>query len=322
MRIKQSWLCLTAITVTFLALESQAQKLSSRSDLRRVVDPSGRSAVGSVHLSMDISTGKETVDFFVTGLSQDSISLGFSPEPSFPFQEADITNFFVYSVAPVDRINVKKGSWARHLEAIGGSPAEIPFITDLSQATGTCMSIGRVDDPRFIMGVTNVVGNTTNVIFGIPVPLPNVTNTVNTSFWVPLYAPIANPAARSYSRKGTLAPPLNTPPSPGAKGTILIRFNGAQGHSQFDLRASNLVRGQTLHVFIADSTNQNTFVLVDAGTLTLKGNGSSARFLRDTRFGDPLPQQARDPGDLSGRVIQVLDENGNPPFIYLEGVIP
>jgi hypothetical protein len=51
-------------------------------------------------------------------------------------------------------------------------------------------------------------------------------------------------------------------------------------------------------------------------------SGKSARFLRDTQFGDPLSQQMRDSGEFSGRVIQVLDLNGNPPFACLEVIIP
>jgi hypothetical protein len=46
---------------------------------------------------------------------------------------------------------------------------------------------------------------------------------------------------------------------------------------------------------------------------------SSARYLRDTKFGDPLPQQVRDAGDLSGHIIEIRDQFD---FVYLTGLVP
>ena len=53
--------------------------------------------------------------------------------------------------------------------------------------------------------------------------------------------------------------------------------------------------------------------------MTLSKNGSKARFLRATQFGDPLPQQVRDVGGLSGRPLLILDGFS---IINLEGTIP
>jgi hypothetical protein len=160
----------------------------------------------------------------------------------------------------------------------------------------------------------------TNIVTGIPVPTPNVTNVVAVILWAPLYAPTVDPGAGSYLRKDTMIPLAVAPPSPGAKGTIAVRFKGTLGESVFDVKASKLTPGQVYHVYIADSTNQNTFVLIDAGTMTTSKSGSTARFLRDTRFGDPLPQQVRDAGDLSGRIIEIRDDFGI--FIHLQGIVP
>jgi hypothetical protein len=90
----------------------------------------------------------------------------------------------------------------------------------------------------------------------------------------------------------------------------------------FEVDVFNLPRGQNPHVFIADSTSTTDYNLIDAGTLTPSPTGRTDRYKRDTQFGDPMPQQVRDAGDLSGHIIQILDLNGNPPFIYLQGTIP
>ena len=100
---------------------------------------------------------------------------------------------------------------------------------------------------------------------------------------------------------------------------MTLRFKGTSGESVFDIKATRLEAGQAYHVWVANSTNQNSFLLIDAGTMTTSKFGSSARFLRDTRFGDPLPQQARDAGDLSGNVVEIRDEFD---FVHLQGVLP
>lgn len=204
----------------------------------------------------------------------------------------------------------------------GSAPPELVNIgiANLSDLAGTSADIAKPEENNLILTVTNVVGSVTNVITtGIPVPTPDVTNIVAVILWAPLYAPTADPGAGSYLRKGTMVRTV-VPPSPNAKGTMTLRFKGTSGESVFDVKASKLTPGQVYHVYIADSTNQSTFVLIDAGTMTTSKSGSSARFLRDTRFGDPLPQQVRDAGDLSGRVVEIRDDFGT--FIHLQGIVP
>jgi hypothetical protein len=262
----------------------------------------------------------ETVEFRIRGLNQDSFATYLGLEPKVPFDEAEFTNKFVYSVAPLDRTDTKKGNWYRRLTGIGEAPTEIPFITHVDDLANTHFEVGYVSDNKLIMGVTNVIGNVTNIIVGIPVPTPDLTNTVSTFFWAPLHALTAKPSAASYRRKGLLSSPDVTPPSPGATARISVRYSGNDGRSVFDIRASKLLRGQEYHVWIADTTNQTSFVLIDAGIMTPSPSAGTVRFVRDTKFGDPLPQQERDAGDLSHRVIQIRDKNAR--FIHLEGVIP
>ncbi len=316
MRIKQLWSCLAVAAVAFLALESQAQTLISRSQLRRTADPSQRSATGQVILKVD-TKGTQTMQTDIRGLCNEcSFGLFSAPYPSFS------TNCCTEAIAPLGLDNAKKGAWSRRLTGNGSAPPELQNdgIANLSDLAGTRADIAKPERDNLILTITNVVEGVTNIVTGIPVPTPNVTNVVAVILWAPLYAPTVDPGAGSYLRKGTMIPLAVAPPSPGAKGTIAVRFKGTLGESVFDVKASKLTPGQVYHVYIADSTNQNTFVLIDAGTMTTSKSGSTARFLRDTRFGDPLPQQVRDAGDLSGRIIEIRDDFGI--FIHLQGIVP
>lgn len=315
MRIRQLQPCLVAVAVTFLALESQAQNLISRSQLRRTVDPSERSATGKVVLNVD-AKGTQTMQTDIRGLCNEcSFGLFVAPLPNFS------TGCCTLAVAPLGRVNSKRGTWSRRLTGDGTAPIELVNVgfNNLSDLDGLRADIARPAVNNEILTVTNVVGVVTNIIMGIPVPTPNVTNVVDTILWAPLYAPTANPSARSYVRKDTMVRTV-VPPSPNAKGTMTIRFKGISGESVFDIRATQLEAGQVYHVWVADSTNQTTFLLIDAGTMTTSKFGARARFVRDTRFGDPLPQQVRDAGDLSGRVVEIRDEFGD--FVHLQGVLP
>jgi len=307
---------LIAGVVVFIATESFAQTLISRSQLRRTVDPSERSASGTIILTVT-AEGRQIMQTHVTGLAVDSFALFYSP------YSTPTTDCCIYALAPLDRANSKKGTWTRRLAGTGGAPPELERISilDLGDLDGQSADIAEPAANNLVQQITNVVGNVTNIITGILVPTPEITNSVNSILWAPLYAPTANPGAGSYVRKGTMAPPEDVPPpSPGAKAKITVRFKGPQGDSVFDIQASKLTRGQVYHVYVADRTNQDVFVLIDAGTMTTSKSGATARFLRDTKFGDPLPQQARDAGDLSGRVVEIRDEFGD--FIHLVGLVP
>jgi hypothetical protein len=115
-----------------------------------------------------------------------------------------------------------------------------------------------------------------------------------------------------------LSKPEETP-SPDAAGTISVRFVGPQGRSVLDVRTSGLTRGQKYTLWVADSTNQTDYILLPAGDFESSRSGSTARFLRDTRFGDPLPQQVGNVDELSGRAFRILDGFYNN---HLTGTIP
>ena len=59
--------------------------------------------------------------------------------------------------------------------------------------------------------------------------------------------------------------------------------------------------------------------MMPINTLTQRNLGSTATFVRDTIFGDPLPLQARDIGDLSGRLLQIRDAFD---IVHLQGLMP
>jgi hypothetical protein len=316
-RMKRLLPCAVAMGLAIVARQAVGQNLVANSQFRRVADPSTRSAFGTLALRENGSL--ETVQFRIRGLAEDAFATYFAPNANFPF-EPD-TNFFVYSVSPLDRTSIPKGNWFTRLVGTNEAPPLIPFITDLDQTGPNLFAIGTVANNANIVTITNVIGTTTNIIMGIPVPLQDRTNTITTILWAPAPALSADPGALSYHREVNLTKPT-IPPLPNARGFVKYSFNGYSGRSIFEVDVFNLDRGQIPHVFIGDSTDTTNYNLIDAGTITPSPSGRTGQYLRDTQFGDPLPQQARDAGDLSGHVIQVLDLNGNPPFVYLEGVIP
>jgi len=85
------------------------------------------------------------------------------------------------------------------------------------------------------------------------------------------------------------------------------------------VRAVNLTHGQQYTLFVANSTNQDKTVMIPVDNMTQNELGSTARLVRDTQFADPLPQQARDIGDLSGRIVQIRDAFD---FVHLQGIMP
>ena len=87
----------------------------------------------------------------------------------------------------------------------------------------------------------------------------------------------------------------------------------------FDVQAVNLTPGQQYTLFVADSTSQVITVMIPVDTMTQVNLGSTASLVRDTQFADPLPQQARDVGDLSGRLIQIRDAFD---YVHLQGIVP
>lgn len=331
MRMKSLLVCLSALAFGFYAWGSFAANLVSRSQLRRTVDPSDRGPTGTVLMGID-ANGKETFQVALKRLGEDNFGIFLANKSSFD------TNCCVYSVDPLDRTSVKSGSWSRKLVGDGAAPQEFLNLSvfDLDIPDLTVLSNSEVDisqpgipnlttmvtniiagTTNVFFGVTNVVGTTTNIITGIEVPNPGQTGLVFSALWAPLSGLTAKPGRLSYHRHGTLSH-VGTA-SPDARATVRISFTGSTGRSVLDIRAVKLTRGQTYTVFVSNATNSIPLIMIPVNVMTQKKDSSSARFLRDTKFADPLPQQARDIGDLSGRLIEIRDAFD---VVHLEGVMP
>ena len=321
------------VVLSHTARASGGGTLIARSQLRRVIDPSPRSAIGSVVATVD-ANGKETFQVNVTKLGEANFGPIMRLEPSYT------TNIEpgLY-LAPLDRTNVKKGTWVRNYVGLGQAPADIlPFFPNLTEMGGTELGVVQPDVPPFTtiftniiggvtnidMGVTNIVGQTTNILDGIVIPNPGQTSFFFEVMWAPLYPLSANPGALSYHRKSKLVAIGDA--SPKASGTVAISFNGNTGRSMLKINAANLTPGQQYTLFIANTTNHDFTVMLPVDNMTQKNLGSTATFVRDTQFGDPLPQtgdpvpvQARDIGDLSGHIVQIRDAFDT---IHLQGDMP
>lgn len=309
---------LTILAATAITHSTNAQSAVTYAgtQLRRTVDPSERAASGQVILRKDTKT--QNVSVTIKGLGEKDFFLyvGEAAQPN--------TNDLVYIVSPLDQTNVKKGSWMRKLSS--GSPTNAPIefpAADLDLLSGGIIVIAKAGENALITGVTNIVGTVTNIIYGIPVPQPDVTNLVYGTLWAPIPTLMTDPGLLNFSHKDVLTIPTNAPPpSVGAKAKIQTRFVGTKGQSVLDIMATGLTRGQTYTVFIANTNDTSAvpYVLIPAGEMTAaKGSSGKFQFTRDTKYGDPLPQQARDIGDLLGRAIEIRDA-GN--FVHLEGTIP
>ncbi|MEI6085419.1 MAG: hypothetical protein WCS70_14125 [Verrucomicrobiota bacterium] len=323
-------IAVTAVSLSVLALSHAGEVPpptdgSANAQFRRTVDPSPRAASGRATFRVSNSGAKQTCTIQISDLTLTDfgIFIGASPTPD--------TNSLISGVAPLNRTNLKKGTWSRILTGVNGAPLEfdVPNLNDLAGGT---IYIAGAEDNALESGVTNITGCATNITgtttnitgcvtntyFGIPLNTGG-TGTVSTILWAPIPPILAKPAEFNYRNSLNMDLPPAPAPSPSAKGKVSVKFNNSQGQSILDIQGSNLTAGQTYTVFIGDTTNNPPFVLVDAGTMTSNKNGSDQQFLRDTKFGDPLPFQARDVIDLSGRVIQIRDAFGE---VHLRGIIP
>jgi len=283
------------------------------------VDPSDRSVVGDVIVTKTAS-GKERVLVQVRDLGEPNfaIVLGVN-SPIFT------TNFLVDVIAPLDRFNLARGGWRREFVGNGAAPVEFQAvgITDVSQLAGRFIAIAKpgVDNLVQTTIITNVVNGETNIISGsfIPIPEPSTTNnSVLAIAWAPFPALSAHPGANSFKGKQNLVRPGPPNPSPNARGWIKTHFNASSGESVFEIRITHMIKGQTYTVWITDDPVTPTEV-VKAGDLTLNKGGSAGHFFRDTRFGDPLPQQFGDVTKLSGRTVEIRDAFD---VVHLVGEIP
>jgi hypothetical protein len=277
-------------------------------------------------MSID-ATGKQTFRVQITGLGEDNFA------PQVREESIPTTNIVhVVPLAPLNRGNVHHGNWSRTLVGVGKAPDD--FLSDFQSLTNLDGNIVGICQPNVPLvttvytnitagvtnisfGVTNVVGNTTNIIDGIVVPNPGQIGYFFYALWAPLPSLSANPSSLSFHRRAALIPVGDA--SPRAKGTLDISFNGNTGRSLMRVRAVNLTHGQQYTLFVADRTNQDLYVMIPADTMKQVKLGATATFVRDTKFADPLPQQARDIGDLSGRVVQIRDAFD---VVHMQGVLP
>jgi hypothetical protein len=136
---------------------------------------------------------------------------------------------------------------------------------------------------------------------------------VGAVLWAPIPDFSANPSKENFKRIRALELPVPAP-SPRSRGLIKAEFNGARGQSVLDIRAKALPRGHEYAVWMEDGAS-----FTNIGSLALSLSGASGRFIRDTRKGQPLPMQAQQVGDLSGRAVLI---KGEFDTILLEGEIP
>ena len=320
------------VVLTHSARAAGGGTLIAHSQLRRTVDPSPRSAVGSV-LAMIDGNGKETFQVSITKLGAANFGPFLRVEPNFTTNPVP-----TLPLAPLNRTSIKKGAWSRTYIGTGQAPDDIlPFFGNLSQLSNTELDVSQPGRPEFttvftniiagvtniVLGVTNVVGNVTNIIDGIVIPNPGQTGTIFSAMWAPLYGLTDTPNLLSYHRKSKLVAIGDA--SPKASATVNISFNGNTGRSMLKIQASNLTPGQQYTLFVANTTNHDTTVMIPVDNMTQKNLGSKATFVRDTQFGDPLPKlgdvpvQARDIGDLSGHIVQIRDAFDT---VHLQGDMP
>ncbi len=278
-------------------------------------------------LEMIDSHGKETLQITVTKLGEANYGPVLRIEPTFTTNITDGTY-----LAPLARTSVGQGTWSRSYIGTNEAPADLlRFFGNLTEANSNEIDIAQPGIPpvttiftnivgsvtNISLGVTNIVNDVTNIINGIVIPNPGQTSTFFSVVWAPLYGLTAKPSTLNYHRHSKLLPVGDA--SPKAVATVNISFNGVTGRSQFQVNAANLTPGQQYTLFVADRTNLDMFVMIPVDVMTQKSLGSAATFIRDTQFGDPLPQQARDIGDLSGRLMEIRDGFDT---VHLQGFMP
>jgi hypothetical protein len=291
----------------------------ARSQFRRTVDPSERSATGTLFLRQ--VGGKEFAEVRVQGLNLTSIGTALDASSSFD------TNTPIFLLAPLNRTNLKRGNWSRPFgPATGQAPDQFFFYVDhLAELGGTSMDI--ISAPattniengvtNFVGGVTNIIGNVTNIVGGTIVVVGDTNLFFSAYLWAPIPTLLPDPSVLNFSAHDTLTRVPDPAPSPNAVGRVRARLNNVQGRSVLDIRASGLVAGQKYSVWMADDLGNTNFI--NAGEMTTDKKGHRAQYIRDTKFGDPLPQQAPDTSVLRGRALLIKDEFDD---VHLLGFVP
>ena len=291
----------------------------AQSQLRRTVDPSPRGATGTIILKEN--KGKQFVSITVKNLGLMSLGSALGATNSFN------TNSLLGLISPLGRAAKNKGNWSRTFGPTNAAPDQFEFFVenidelagtriDIVSAPPTTNIVGGVTN--IINGVTNVVNGVTNVTGGVSEIVGGNTNlTFSAYLWAPVPELMAKPAVSNFSKHAKLTLPEPPLYSTKAAGNVKIQFNATQGRSVLDIQASGLLAGQVYSVWLAADGGNTNFSNV--GTMTVNKSGTNARFLRDTKFGDPLPEQAPDASQFLGRDFFIKDDFGD---VYLIGSIP
>jgi hypothetical protein len=303
-------ICIILLTLSGPAkAASGTSRILAKSQFRITgVDPMVNGPTGDLLLIDE--GGKQTVQVKIKKLNETDLGLTLSPSSFF-----DGTNSPTYYVSPIDRSGSSKGNWSRKLTGTNGAPPELQLltVTNLSELSdvssfdignpGSTNIVGGTNSIDLVCTVTNgisVCTFTTNIVGG-------VTNIyLNAFVWAPIPPLVSNPAVFNFRVKGNLGrPPVA--PSPHATGSMLMTYNGNEGRSLLDIRANNLVKGQSYQLWVSDNGTN-----VGAGLFEFLNSpgGANAKFRRDTSKGDPLPIQVASVADLTNRVFQVQDGFG------------
>ncbi|MDW8344819.1 MAG: hypothetical protein RMM51_10050, partial [Verrucomicrobiae bacterium] len=284
-----------AVLVEFSSTAFSQGTVSATTQFRRTAENDERSAVGDARLRQTPSL--QSVDVMIRQLAAESFRIYVTTNANPQFN----TNDFVFTVAALDRTNARRGQWQRRLRGQSQAPDELlARFANVADMGGRQLVIAR-PGPDILVSITNTFGCVTNIsagttnilcrtniLTGVPLFDPAVTGTVSAVLWAPIPEFLQRPGISNYTRRANLSLPPGIPLSPKATGTIRTRFNNATGQCVFEVRASGLTRGQVYSVWIEDESGT---VLLKAGDMKLRGDGAMAYFVRDTRFGDPMPQQ-------------------------------
>ncbi len=321
--MKQTMRWLGIVTVGLgLALEAPAQNTSlvARTQLRRTVEDSTRSAYGEVSLRQ--SGNRQTLDVRVNKLANLSFALFLGTNGN-----TYVTNDVVSYVALLGLQNARQGTWSRSLKNTNEAPLEVPYFNQLYELAGSLFTISGPGESlltgvtNLLSCVTNITGSvtnvncTTNILVGLPTGVDGSTGTVFSVLWAPIPQLLRNPGISNRTARADLVRPPAPAPSPDARGKVMTRVVHSRGQHVLDITATRLIAGQEYSVWIGDATNATVFI--KAGDMTVRGN--TYRFQRDTRYGDPLPQQKAYITDLTGYPFVILDAFENT---HLSGTIP
>lgn len=214
-----------------------------------------------------------------------------------------VSNDLVYLVAAMDKTDDVRLTWKLQYQANGTAPAQLTTsaleVADLTDLEGRVLYIGypsgeiKVDED----------GNTNTI--------------VKTVLWAPVSELVTSPGKTSFKAKAKLLPPDEAPPTPKAKGSVQLLYNGARGSSRLDIRVAGLPRGNEYTLYLEDETTQHGYREIEK--LTPGANSATGTYIRDTGLGDTLPLEAAYASDLAGKAILILDANG---AIQLLGAIP